>query len=330
MTTAFISYTHADEPLKDLFLQHLAPLRREGLIELWHDRMLNVGDHLDENIQKELASSDLIILLVSAAFLDSEYCFEEEMQRAFARQREGKARVVVVILRPCQWKNVPVGSGLTLSSFLAVPKDGKPVTSWANADEAFDDAAGFIRRLLVTGSRASGGSPAVRSETSGSQTLTPVKSPPTRRSGSLFLPGAKITDRDRDSFVKEAFESAADTFDKGLRQLSDGDPRIETEYERIDSRSFSAIVYAHGNKAGECRIFTGSQFFPNALCLSFDVSSRGSMNEWLTLNEENGELSFKASGMAGYIRRSDRSLNPAAAAEYLWETFFAHVKARLF
>jgi hypothetical protein len=117
MARAFISYTHADEQLKDQFLLHLAPLKREGLIEIFHDRMLRPGDHLDESIQEELAASDLVILLVSAAFLNSEYCYEEEMKRAFARQREGSARVVAVILRPCQWMNVPVGEGQTLSTF---------------------------------------------------------------------------------------------------------------------------------------------------------------------------------------------------------------------
>ncbi len=156
MTTAFISYTHSDEALKDEFLKHLAPLKREGLIQVWHDRMLNPGDHLNQKIQAELASSDLIVLLVSAGFLNSEYCFEEEMQRAFARQREGKAKVVALILKPCQWQNVPVGDGMTLSSFLVVPRDGKPATKWADLDDALDDAAGAIRRLILSQNRPAG------------------------------------------------------------------------------------------------------------------------------------------------------------------------------
>ena len=154
MARAFISYTHADEALKDQFLLHLAPLKREGLIEVFHDRMLQAGDHLDETIQRELASSDLIILLVSAAFLNSDYCYEEEMRRAFVRHLDGSARVVAVILRPCQWKHVPVGGGRTLSSFLSVPRDGKAVTSWTDPDAALDDAAAAIRNLLVGGPQA--------------------------------------------------------------------------------------------------------------------------------------------------------------------------------
>ncbi|PTT40372.1 hypothetical protein DBR33_14525, partial [Stenotrophomonas sp. HMWF022] len=148
MTTGFISYTHADSALKDQFVRHLAPLRREGLIDIWHDGMLRPGEHLDPAVQAALATSDIVILLVSSDFMNSEYCYEQEMLRAFERQRAGTVRVVPVILRPCQWKGVPVGDGQTLSEFVALPKDGRPVTQWPDHDAAFDDAVGAIRAML--------------------------------------------------------------------------------------------------------------------------------------------------------------------------------------
>jgi hypothetical protein len=40
---------------------------------------------------------------------------------------------------------------MMLKDFLAVPRDAKPVTKWADWDEAFDDAAAAIRRLLLHG-----------------------------------------------------------------------------------------------------------------------------------------------------------------------------------
>lgn len=66
MATGFLSYTHADTALKEQLLQHLAPLRREGLIDVWHDGMLRPGEHLDLAVQAALARSDLVLLLVSA------------------------------------------------------------------------------------------------------------------------------------------------------------------------------------------------------------------------------------------------------------------------
>jgi len=54
MITVFISYAHKDERLKERFLVHLSALKREGLIGVWYDRMLQPGDHLDEKIEKNL------------------------------------------------------------------------------------------------------------------------------------------------------------------------------------------------------------------------------------------------------------------------------------
>jgi hypothetical protein len=325
MATAFISYSHTDEVLKDRFLQHLAPFRREGLIAVWHDRMLRAGDHLDENIQRELASSDLVILLVSAAFLNSEYCYEEEMQRAFVRQRAGNAKVVVVILRPCQWKNVPVGDGQTLSSFLAVPKDGRAITSWPNLDEAFDDAAGAIRTLLLEQVKA----PPIsqpRSDIGGV-----AKKPPSQpqsiewgESGLSLRP--RVTDRDRDRYLKDSFEQAAATFQNRLAGLS-SDPRVEGDFERVDSRTFVARVYIDGDKAGECRISSDSEHFRNSLSLSFDLNSRNSTNEWLSIDTTDGILGFKSSGM-GFGRGADTLLDQNEAADHLWGVFFDHIKSR--
>src|SRR4051794_5980718 len=105
MVTVFISYAHTDEELKDQLLLHLAALRREGLIGVWHDRMLVPGEHLDSAIETQLAASDLVILLVSPAFIASDYCHEKEMLRAFERAQRGEVKVVACILRPCRWHN---------------------------------------------------------------------------------------------------------------------------------------------------------------------------------------------------------------------------------
>jgi hypothetical protein len=73
------------------------------------------------------------------------------MLRAFARQRDGTVRVIPIILRSCQWKGVPIGNGETLSDFVALPKDGKPVITWPDIDTAFDNAVGAIRDMLKAG-----------------------------------------------------------------------------------------------------------------------------------------------------------------------------------
>jgi hypothetical protein len=149
MLSAFISYAHADEKLKDRFLVHLTALKRERLINVWHDRMLRPGEHLDRAIETELAAADLVILLVSPDFINSDYCTEREMQRAFARAKNGECKVVPVILKDCRWRDIPINEqGGRLGDFVALPRDGKPVARSRNRDSALDSVVAGIRGFI--------------------------------------------------------------------------------------------------------------------------------------------------------------------------------------
>jgi hypothetical protein len=131
VATLFFSYSHKDEALRDELEVHLSMLKNRGLIESWHDRRILAGDQVDHTIDANLEAADIILLLVSPDFLASRYCYDVEVKRAMERHRAGKCRVIPVILRPCDWKDAP------FAALLAAPKDGKPVTMWANRDEAF-------------------------------------------------------------------------------------------------------------------------------------------------------------------------------------------------
>lgn len=137
----FVSYSHRDERLRDHLDAHLSPLKRMHIIHAWHDRKIQPGQDFDEIIRKQLNSADLILLLVSPDFLNSEYCYSNEMAHALERHRAGEARVIPVILRPVDWEKAPF-AGLQV-----LPKDGKPVTLWANRDEAFMIVAKSVRAV---------------------------------------------------------------------------------------------------------------------------------------------------------------------------------------
>jgi len=328
MTTGFISYTHADSALKEQLVRHLAPLQREGLIDLWHDGMLRPGEHLDPAVQAALAASDVVILLVSADFIASEYCYEQEMLRAFARQRDGTSRVIPIILRPCQWKGVPIGNGETLSEFVALPKDGKAVISWSDTDTAFDDAVGAIRDMLKADDKDSPPAPRARGQVPRSAAAEPVSRPV--RSTNLLGIAAKPTDLDRDRFLRSGFATTATLFEQKLAELNASDPRIDTDFERIDSRSFAASVYLDGKRVGQVSIWHGSDMWRNALCLSYDTatSTRNSMNDWLPAEETPQGLAFGA-GNAMSRGRADGPLDADGAASYFWENFLEQVRSRI-
>ncbi len=141
----FFSYAHEDEKLRDELAKHLKLLKREGVINDWHDRQIMPGSQWKDQIDGHLESADIILLLVSADFLDSDYCYDIEMKRALERHEQGEATVIPIILRPVDWQGAPFGR------LQCLPKDAKPVTSWTNQDEAFLDIARGIRLAASSG-----------------------------------------------------------------------------------------------------------------------------------------------------------------------------------
>ncbi|QCG92001.1 toll/interleukin-1 receptor domain-containing protein [Azospirillum sp. TSH100] len=136
---AFISYSHADSKIKTELLNHMAPLKRLGLINDWHDQEIKPGNEWESTIISKLARSELVILLISSDFIASDYCYTNELKRALERHAAKKATVIPVILRHCLWTELPFGK------LQALPTDAKPVTSWENQDEALMKVAQGVR-----------------------------------------------------------------------------------------------------------------------------------------------------------------------------------------
>lgn len=120
----FFSYAHADEPLRDKLEGHLSAMKREGLITSWHDRRILAGEPWAERIDAHLDTADIILLLISADFIASDYCYGIELNRAMERDSHKEARVVPIILRPCDWSRLP------FASLQALPTHARPVTNW--------------------------------------------------------------------------------------------------------------------------------------------------------------------------------------------------------
>ncbi|MDA1327015.1 MAG: TIR domain-containing protein, partial [Proteobacteria bacterium] len=138
----FYSYSHKDESLRTELETHLKILLRRGLIESWHDRKIEAGDDWKASIDENLESADIILLLISADFVASDYCWEIEMKRALERHKAGEAQVVPVIIRDVDWHKAPFGK------LQALPTDGKAVTTWSNKDTAWRNVAEGIEKIV--------------------------------------------------------------------------------------------------------------------------------------------------------------------------------------
>ena len=138
----FYSYSHRDEGLRNELAKHLTLLERQGLIAEWHDRKIGPGRKWEGQIDIHLKEADFLLFLVSADFIASDYCYDVELSRAMKRHEAGEACVIPIILRPVDWEGAP------FAKLQALPRDAKPVTSWENQDEAFQDISQAIRRKI--------------------------------------------------------------------------------------------------------------------------------------------------------------------------------------
>ena len=135
----FFSYSHKDQGMRDEMDKYLSVLKRSNRIATWHDRKISAGSEWGKEIDEYLDRADIILLLVSADFLASDYCWGIEMKRALQRHELGQALVIPVILHPCDWEDAP------FAKFQALPRDARPVSSWPDPAEALTDIARGIR-----------------------------------------------------------------------------------------------------------------------------------------------------------------------------------------
>ena len=310
MESLFFSYSHKDEALRDQLEIHLTMLKRQGVISIWHDRRLIAGDPVDQGISKQLEAADIILLLVSPDFLASDYCYSVEMTRALERHAAGEARVVPVILRPCDWQHAPFGK------LLASPTDGKAVTKWADPDEAFLDIAKAIR--AAAGKDDSGNQP--RPEPKTSRRIEEQAGP---RSSNLRLK-KEFTERDRDKFLDDGFEFIARYFENSVGELESRNPGIEVSFKRIDATHFAASVYRGGAALARCVIRLGGLHHEGITFSHGADSGSNGYNESLSVEIGEQALSFKPMGMAMFNASSrDKTLSFEGAAEFYWQLFIA-------
>jgi hypothetical protein len=141
--TIFISYAHEDEEYKDEFVTMLAILKRHGIVDTWQDRCIEPGSDWFASIQKAMTECDIAILLVSADFLASDFIQETEFVRLMQLRKEKELPVIPIIVRPCLWLSDPVLSGMQ-----ALPKDGKPIISFSQANGDRDQTWMEIGKVL--------------------------------------------------------------------------------------------------------------------------------------------------------------------------------------
>lgn len=138
----FCCSAHEDETWLRKLETHLSVLKRQGLVSFWHDRFISPGTDWTKTIDTHLDTASIILLLISADFFASDYCYGIEMKRALERQDTGEAQVIPVLVRPVDWKGSP------FAHLQALPTDAKPLATWRNQETALADVTAGIRRVI--------------------------------------------------------------------------------------------------------------------------------------------------------------------------------------
>lgn len=313
----FFSYCHVDEELRNQLEKQLAILKRQGVIETWHDRCLGAGEDLDGAIKTELESCDIILLLVSADFLNSDYCYDIEMTRAMERHMAGDAVVIPVILRSCLWTDAPFGK------LNATPPDGKPVMQWPDRDAAFTEVAKAIKGAAQRIAKHSGSVASANPMQAGAVAPGAAGSPApiisTVRSSNLRV-ARQFTERDKDRFKHETFEYIATFFANSLTELTNRNDGIEGDFRRIDANRFIAVVYRNGKSVARCTVFIGGSFFGNGIAYAAtETTQSNSCNETLSVEADDQMLYLTSMGMSfGGRGNRESKLTQEGAAELYW------------
>ena len=134
----FITYSHEDEQKRKKLRTYLAVMERNGKIKLRDDTDITAGGNAcQEDILKEVADSDVLLYLVSAASLASKNCNRELTEAV----RVG-SRVIPIILESCDWLND------RLSDFQALPDKGDPINKWQPESDGWQNVVDGIREAV--------------------------------------------------------------------------------------------------------------------------------------------------------------------------------------
>jgi hypothetical protein len=135
----FYSYSHKDEEYRRSLEKFLVNLRQEFLINEWYDRKILVGDDWSKEIENNMETSDVILLLISQDYLVSSACNHE---LEYAIEHKDSKTIIPIVLKPCTWKDTRLGS------IQALPLDGKPVDAWNKPNEAWLDVYDGIKKVI--------------------------------------------------------------------------------------------------------------------------------------------------------------------------------------
>lgn len=154
LTHVFVSYAHKDKRWLDRLKAALEPYVREKAIEVWDDTKIDFGADWQDEIQKALSRAHVAVLLVSTAFMASEFIANRELQAFFKKRKKQGMRILPVLIGPSMFQEHEV-----LSKVQAVNRPNRLLSKMkrSDADATLVELAGFIAKSANARMKAANG-----------------------------------------------------------------------------------------------------------------------------------------------------------------------------
>lgn len=147
----FVIYSLTDKDILPDLLRHLSPLVKSFNLAVWHDDPIIPGEPWQPFIESRLDYTDLFLLLVSDAFLNSSFIEQPEFKTIIDRFKANKSAVIPVIIEKCPWDRALKAKGFqfNLNKPEVLPDAGRPIADWDSAEEAYNTIVAGMKSVLT-------------------------------------------------------------------------------------------------------------------------------------------------------------------------------------
>ena len=290
---------HASED-KESVVRPIVQALDANSISYWLDEAeINWGDSLIDKINHGLSNSKYVIVVLSENFLSKRWPQKELSAVLNIEASTGEIKVLPLV----------VGDSIDLQKTFTLMND-KLYLNW-NGDPS-EVVTALSLRL------ASSSDPQNNTEASIENRSIPL--PKINR---------RITQREKDQYLKKAFSGMSVYFQQALPKLEAHHDGIETDFDEIHKFKFLCKIYLDGEVSSECKIWLGG---PASTGIAFiqgrnlDINNDNSFGDWLSVEDDGAHVYLTPSGMNIMGNSRDSKFKTGAeGAEYFWRRLIAHI-----
>ncbi len=146
----YVMYTSQDKALSHNLLRRLQLLENDFNVSIWYDEPIYPEQQWRPQNTSRLDQADIVLLLVSNAFMHSQFIQQIEFKNIIDRYKAGTSTVIPILLDSCPW-DIDFNSddyNFSFTELQVLPEDRNPVVEWSSVDEVLDHITLKVRHVI--------------------------------------------------------------------------------------------------------------------------------------------------------------------------------------